>query len=426
MDILKNKVLIVEDSPTTQKLIGLHIKHSNLVRPIYADSFSKAKKILEDMGHDQLLCAVLDLNLPDAPNGEIVDYVQDYDLPIIILTSQKSIAIQKTMEAKNVIDYVVKKHVRELEYINTKVASLYLNQKMTVLVVDDSPSYQKIIQGFLENLCFKVMLASSGQEALDIIKNNEIGLTIIDYHMKDIDGIELTELIREKYLKEDMPIIGISGKSEVDTAAKFLKMGASDYMYKPLMVSEFYCRIHHNVEMLRNIRLIKKSATTDFLTNISNRREFFCTGEKQYQKNKKESHMMLLAMIDADYFKQINDKYGHDAGDAVLMELANTFKSVLPDDALIARFGGEEFTCLANIQDEDGARDILETLRSSVEGMKIKHNGNEISVTISIGVSTAYGESFADMVKSADAAVYAAKDKGRNRIVFDTEIKTGK
>ena len=420
MDILKNKVLIVEDSPTTQKLIGLHIKNANNVRPLYANSYEGAKKILRQVGSDQILCAVLDLNLPDAPNGEIVDLVQEYNLPIIVLTGQKSAAIQKTMEAKSIIDYVVKKHFRELEYINEKVNGLYLNQKVTVLVVDDSKSYQKVISGFLENLCFKVIVSDSAEDALKKIEANGIGLVIIDYHLKARDGIELTEVLRETYLKEDMSIIGISGKSDANTAAKFLKMGANDYMYKPLVVSEFYCRVQHNVDMQRNIKLIKKSATTDFLTNISNRREFFNAGERQYQRNKKNSHLMLMAMIDADYFKSVNDTYGHDAGDAVLMELANTLTSVLPPSALVARFGGEEFTCLANIQNEEEGREILEVLRKSVENLTIIHENNKI--TISIGFSMNYGDSFDEMLKFADEAVFLAKDQGRNQVVLDKDI----
>lgn len=128
--------------------------------------------------------------------------------------------------------------------------------------------------------------------------------------------------------------------------------------------------------------------------------------------------MMLLAMIDADHFKSINDTYGHDADDAILMELANTLKSVLPSDALVAGFGGEEFTCLANIEGEEAAKCVLEKLRASVEELTINHEGNDISITISIGVATAYGESFDDMIKAADEAVYEAKDRGRNRVVF--------
>lgn len=231
MEILKNKVLIVEDSPTTQKLIGLHVKSSKHVLPIYASDYKSAKKILRQMGSDQILCTVLDLNLPDAPNGEIVDLVHEYQLPIIILTGQKSKAIQKTMEAKNIIDYVVKKHHRELAYISDKIDSLYLNQKVTVLVVDDSKACRHMIESYLNNLCFNVMLCSSGSEALSILENNELAMVIVDYQMKDMDGIMLTESIRNDYLKEDLAIIGISGRSQDSTAAKFLKTGANDYMY---------------------------------------------------------------------------------------------------------------------------------------------------------------------------------------------------
>ena len=259
MRIFKNKVLIVEDSPTTQKLIGLHVNNSPNLRPVFALDYKSARKVLRQMGSDQILCAVLDLNLPDAPNGEVVDLVQEYQIPIIILTGQKSKAIQKTMEAKNIIDYVVKKHYRELEYIKDKVEGLYLNQKATVLVVDDSKGCQNMIKLSLENLCFNVLLCSGADEALEIIEKQEVTLAIIDCHMEGIDGIELTEILRDTYLKEDLAIIGVSGQGADNIAAKFLKIGANDYMYKPLITSEFYCRVQHNIDMLRNIRIIKKA-----------------------------------------------------------------------------------------------------------------------------------------------------------------------
>jgi len=97
--------------------------------------------------------------------------------------------------------------------------------------------------------------------------------------------------------------------------------------------------------------------------------------------------------------------------------LANTLTSVMPD-ALVARFGGEEFTCLASIENEEEGEIILEKLRKSVESLTINHKGHEIKITISVGVSTAYGDSFDDMIKLADEAVFLAKEQGRNQVVF--------
>lgn len=421
---LLNKVLIVEDSPTIQKLIRLYVNQQSMIEGCYAGSLQEAQNVLEGMQQGEMLCALLDLNLPDAPNGEIVTLVQEYDIPIIILSARSKNTLPEEITSKNVIDYVYKKNMKELEYVVKNIQTLYQNQQRHVLIVEDSAFYLKRFSQALENLRLPITTAANGLEALQVLEENpDIQLVITDYNMPDMDGLELIENIRQNKTKEELGIIGLSAANNNETALEFLKAGANDYMSKPPMSEELYCRVQNTLNTLANVKAMRDMANTDFLTKIHNRRQFFEAGEKLYSKLKKKASFMLLALIDADNFKSINDTYGHEAGDKVLINLANTFKSILPKNALIARFGGEEFTCVCNLENEVEAEAILEQLRQSVEALTIIHEGHEIKVTISVGVSTVFGASFQDMINSADEAVYVAKSSGRNKVVFSSETQ---
>jgi len=194
-------------------------------------------------------------------------------------------------------------------------------------------------------------------------------------------------------------------------------MGASDYMAKPIVPEEFYCRVTHNVNSVGYVREIKKSAATDYLTQTHNRMSLFEVGGMLYAHSQRESHLIAVAMIDADHFKQINDTYGHDIGDKVLVSLAATLKGNLRKSDMIARFGGEEFVCLAAVSKESEAMVLFEKMRLAVEANELEIGDKKISITVSIGVTTNPGKTFNDMIKKADKAVYQAKNNGRNQVV---------
>lgn len=357
--------------------------------------------------------------MPDALNGEVVELVQQYKIPILILTSREKGSINALFSELYVFDYIYKKSIKELEYVAKTIQTLYQNQQRAVLVVEDSNLYQNTLSQLLKNLNLPVFTASNGIEALLVMDEHpKIKLVITDYNMPEMDGLELIKVIRSKKNKDELGIIGLSSDNNRQTIVNFLKAGANDFMNKPPIKEELFCRVQNILNMISNINSTREMANTDFLTQINNRRQFFTAGQQLYNKSKREDSFMIVTLIDADHFKAINDTYGHDAGDKVLVNVANILKSVMPKEAIIARFGGEEFTAVCNLTDKQEAKVLLEKLRGKVESQCTIHNNQEIKVTISIGVNTAYGDSFQDMIARADEATYQAKALGRNQVVF--------
>jgi len=419
--LLLNKVLIVEDSISICQLVGAQINQVEELESVMASTFSEAKGMLEASdGGNEYLCAVLDLNLPDAPDGEIVDLVQQFGIPVIVLTGSLDSAVKQTMNAKLIVDYVIKRNMHELEYVASLVENIYKNQLTKVMIVDDSPSFQNYLSMLLGHLRYIILLAGDGEAALKMIAEQpDITLVVTDYNMPRMNGLTLIEEIRKKYKREELGILGMSVATDSELTVKLLKTGANDYMTKPIMIDEFYCRVSQSVNMVRNVRTIRDNSTTDYLTKISNRRSLFDLGAVLYANAKRETLNIAVAMVDADYFKKINDNYGHDAGDRVLVSLAATLKQAVRTTDIVARFGGEEFVCVTVVKKAEDAFEVFERLRLMVENLSIDYGEQQLKVTISTGVTTELGESFEDMIERADQALYRAKLEGRNRVVVD-------
>jgi diguanylate cyclase (GGDEF)-like protein len=234
-----------------------------------------------------------------------------------------------------------------------------------------------------------------------------------------MNGLKLIEEVRKNYKREDLAILGLSIVANKELTVQLLKTGANDYMTKPIMVDEFYCRVSQSVNMVRNVRTIKESSTTDFLTKVSNRRSLFDSGKVLYENARRGTLHIAMAMIDADFFKKVNDTYGHDAGDKLLIALARTLKHTVRPTDIVARFGGEEFVCIAVINKPEDAAEVFERVRCEIEALTVTFGEHYLNVTTSIGVTTALCDSFEGMLKRADRALYRAKEGGRNCVVVD-------
>lgn len=415
---LKKKVLVVEDSATIQKLIDMYIGYFAPYETIYLSSLAETENLLEQDNVAEYICAILDLTLPDSANGEILDLVNTFNLPIIILTASMERAINITIEFSHVIDYVQKRNIHELEHVALKVKELYLNQFTKVLVVDDSKFFVSHIKRMLDKINLEVLTAYDGVQAWQCIKENpDLSLVITDLNMPNMNGLDLLEKIRQKYKRDEISVVGISAESEKGTAMKFLKSGANDFISKPPMMEELYCRVQNTINELRYIDTIKQLATTDHLTQLINRREFMLKGKVLYQESLDNNKVIAVAMIDADNFKGVNDHFGHDGGDVVLVKLANVIQSCLPEGALFARYGGDEMVCMAKVESLDVAEKMFERVRQSVQDADINFKMKLIHVTVSIGFTTGYGDRLESMITNADRALYAAKENGRNCVM---------
>lgn len=409
-------ILVVEDQKSIAEYTAALIRDRWGCETLVANNLHAAKEAIKS-ATPAIEVAVCDLNLPDAPYGEVVDLMNEHGVASIALTGAYGEELRAAMEKKGVVDFVPKDSVNAYEYAVALAGRVQKNYHTSVLIVDDSLSARALYKHMSEMLRLKVFTAVNGKEGFEILKHHpEISLLLTDYAMPGMDGYELTAKARSKFSKDRLAIIGISSMSGDEMSSNFLKCGANDYLAKPFSYQEFLCRIHQNLDMLDLIRANQDAAQRDFLTGLYNRRSFFEIGSRIYADAKKKKHGLVAAMIDLDLFKGINDKYGHGCGDLVIKHFASLLEKQFGGD-LTARIGGEEFTVLLNEIKPGDARKLLDELRQSVKNSPVDFGNNKISYTISAGLSDQLGETIDDLVKEADIALYKAKNNGRDQVV---------
>lgn len=412
----REKILMVEDNKALSKLIVKKMESSLEFEVDVAYSYAEAKALLEK--NSDYFLALLDLNLPDAPDGEVVDMVLAHKVPSIILTGSMDKEVREAILKKDVIDYVYKGNIDDVNYIFTLIERLHKNRDIKVMIVDDSMATRSQIRALLQHQMFKVIVAAHGEEALVFLEDNpDIKLILTDFQMPVINGVELTKEVRKRYSKNELSIIAMTGTNTELISAKFLKIGANDFINKPFTREEIACRINNSLDALEYIAKIQDMAQNDFLSGLANRRDFFDAMQEYFKEAKKRNEPFALGLIDVDNFKQINDTLEHRVGDTVIVELAKTLKEHLLHDHFIARIGGDEFCLVLKDIEQKKALEFFLKLKSAVNHIHIKtKEGDSLTVSVSIGVTFGDLESVEEMINQADKALYIAKKNGRNRI----------
>lgn len=411
------KVLIVEDSHTMAQVASNMVKNALGHGTVITASLAETRQLLE-AGGQNFLAALVDLTLPDSSDGEIVDYVIAKGIPAIVITASFDEKRREAILKKNIVDYVIKDNRNVYDYVIRLLGRLDRNRQLKALVVDDSMTARNMIRALLMHHNFQVLVAEDGTEALRVLEQNpDVKLVLTDYNMPGMDGFTLTAKIRQHYPRDGIAIIGLSAQGSAEMSARFLKNGANDFLTKPFSQEEFYCRVMQNVETIEHIEAIRDAANRDYLTGLYNRRYFFAVGTGLFKQAKHEGGHLAVAMMDVDFFKKVNDNYGHDGGDVVLKHMAGLINEAFADH-LPARFGGEEFAVMFQGKDADEVEELLEAFRQQVEKSVVPFGAEEIRFTLSIGYTTTLGNSVDDALALADAGLYAAKEGGRNQVVY--------
>ena len=412
---MPKKLLVVEDSKAIASVIK-KIGRSLGYEVTIAVSLAEVESLLQ--GESEYFAATIDYALPDAEHGEAIETVLSHGIPGVVMTGKMDEITRKKILAQPVIDYIPKENSQAFMYLKRILYWQMANTGTGVLVVDDYRASRNHIVELLKRRNFTVYIAEGGDAALDIIKKNKhIKMVITDLEMPGMDGIALTNEIRKLYSRDQMTVIGISGVSNVTHSARFIKNGADDFLHKPFCPEEFYCRITQNIENLHNIEKIQKAANTDYLTELPNRRSFFHDAKQSISSFTRDNMPYGLAMLDIDYFKKVNDTYGHEAGDHILKVLALYMKKHLRK-ALLARLGGEEFAILMSGSDQEQIYNKLDDFRRDISVSQFSHEDNHISFTVSIGVIFNSELGLDEQMNQADVALYSAKENGRNQIVI--------
>ncbi len=310
--------------------------------------------------------------------------------------------------------------------------------KLKVLMVEDSMVAIRAITGYLQDIGVHPLVAETGSAAVELYRRERPDIILLDIILPDIDGYEVAKQIRRLQGKDDWTaIIFLSVMSKDDDLARGIQAGGDDYLMKPVgrvVLQAKVAAMYRLVRMQRALvkvteqlneanRELHRISMIDGLTGIANRRLFDESLEREWRRCARIKKPISVVMLDVDYFKKYNDKYGHQAGDECLKAAAKKVASAVPRASdLAARYGGEEFVLILGETDEDGARWVANRIRQQVIGLKVAHEDSPHGyVTLSCGVSSVLPSdnlSVETLVKSADNALYLAKKNGRNAVAF--------
>ncbi|MDH5516481.1 MAG: diguanylate cyclase [Gammaproteobacteria bacterium] len=415
------KILVVDDNRAINSMLVNSLESEIGIEVVSALTLADAKIIVEQSSQSFFL-AILDLNLPDAPDGEIVDYMLAKQIPSIVLTANTDNYIQNTVLNKGVIDFINKTNLNEIQYIVDTAKRLYENFDRKVLVVEDSDVSRMLLTTLLEKQNLNVFEAINGVQALKLLQTQkDICLIVTDYNMPKMDGIELIYNIRKDHSRDEIAVIGISSTNDSVVSVKLLKSGANDFIARPFAHEEFNCRINQNIDAITNYKKLRDATIKDYLTGLYNRKYIFETGTKLFHNAKRKNIQLTSAMIDIDHFKKVNDTHGHHIGDLALKHVSKILSKELRDGDILSRMGGEEFCILCINLDTASAEMVFNRARQAIEDNPLQLENLTIPITISIGYTSAIVDSLDQMINNADHALYEAKNTGRNKVVAFTD-----
>jgi len=300
-------------------------------------------------------------------------------------------------------------------------------QNSDILIVDDNKTNCEVLERRLSLQGLKCRTSYDGNSAIEEVKKKVPDLILLDVILPDVNGLELLKLFREDHSRDDLPVIMVSAFNDVDSIAKCIQLGAQDYLPKPLNGTILLAKVISSLERKffreRERELVNElhiQATTDQLTGIFNRRVVFDSLEKAYDdlvQGKSKGFSVLT--LDIDFFKKINDTYGHSGGDEVLKSFANNLNDTISKPNIVGRIGGEEFLAILMETDQKKIVELCNDLRNEITKKSVTYEGEEIKVTFSGGTAnTSETRNASDLVNKADERLYDAKKSGRDKIVF--------
>jgi len=311
-------------------------------------------------------------------------------------------------------------------------ATTSAQQPYRVLLVDDQPIIHEAVRRMLsEARDIELHCCAEGSDALRMANEIQPSVILQDLVMPDVDGMMLVKYYRANDKTCDIPVVVLSSKEEAKTKDEAFTAGANDYLVKLPDRIELLARLRYHagtyaVLLERNAALdeLKRISVTDALTGLYNRRHFDAALDDEWKRARRDRNPLSLVMLDVDHFKLFNDNYGHQAGDDCLVKVAQALQASSHRSVdVTARYGGEEFIAIFPDTNGPGALAMAENIRQAIIALHIPHDHSSAAgyVTVSLGVACAIPEEglqAESLLKSADMALYHAKEKGRNRAVL--------
>ena len=302
-------------------------------------------------------------------------------------------------------------------------------RKFTIAVVDDDAAIRRLVRLYLKRAGYDTIEATTGEEARGTLMKESWDLAVLDRRLPDMDGVNLCQEIKAIPEFRSRYIIMLTGEDEQEDKVEGLELGADDYITKPFQYPELLARIRAGKrivdlqnELMEKNRRLELLSITDGLTRLHNHRHFQDELTRAFEESARYERPLSLAMIDIDFFKKINDTYGHAVGDEVLQCVSKLFRESIRATDLAARYGGEEFAVMMPETDLNDANTFAEKIRALIESTPIPTQAGPVSATVSIGVASvphARIHEPQELVVAADKALYRAKKGGRNQVQIE-------
>lgn len=302
---------------------------------------------------------------------------------------------------------------------------------MRVLIAEDDMTSRILLAGVLRKTGYEVEEASDGQEAFAKMQAPDgPQIAILDWMMPKLEGLEVVRKIRAQQSDHPPYLIMLTSRDGKIDVVQGLEAGANDYLPKPFDPGELRARVEVGCRMMELQMALFESreamahqATHDPLTGLLNRRAIQDILEKEMSRAGRHGNVVAVGVCDIDHFKQFNDKYGHQTGDDTLSEFARILREGMRDYDAVGRIGGEEFLIVAPMKEDMDCEPLFDRLLVRINKSVIKTRSGELSITASIGVACQKcGGNVNDIMSVADAALYEAKFRGRNRVIYGCKM----
>lgn len=416
----KGYVLLVEDDAEQAHNIEMQLGHFGYSVKVLHDTALLSAAVAEKMP----VVIIMDVVFPKGATAgplaiiELSDQIKA-NIPVIFISGRGDINARLSAVRAGAAAYYTKPvDIGVLIDKLDNLTSTVLPEYFKVLIVDDSPSLASFYALTLQSAGMETRVITDPFKMLDAISDFIPELILLDMYMPGCNGMELAKIIRQQESLVSTPIVFLSAETNMDKQFEAKQFGADDFLTKPIQADHLISAVTSRVQRYRTLRTFM---VRDSLTGLLNHTKTKDELDVEIMRAERQKSMLVFAMIDIDFFKKVNDTYGHSTGDRVIKSLSRLLQQRLRKTDIIGRYGGEEFAVVLRDTDGESAFTALDNIRKAFEQIAqySESEGEDFSVTFSCGLAEFPGFSTsAEISNAADKALYEAKRGGRNRVVM--------
>lgn len=384
--------------------------------------FKRLDEFLEAMKTTRDVLVLMDISFPEDHMGGVnamkeIQQHRNEPVPVMFISALDDVTARLEAVRTGGLAYFSKPvNIGALVDKLDELTSTIPPEPYSVLIVDDMTALALYHATVLEQAGMAVRVVTNPMEVLEPLREFSPDLILMDIYMPECSGLEMARVIRQLDSFVSIPIVFLSAESDLDKQLLAMSLGGDDFLTKPIKPEHLVSSVTNRIQ---RSRMLHSFMVRDSLTGLLNHTAIKDQLVREVARAKRQKMPLTFAMVDIDFFKQVNDTYGHPAGDRVIKSLARLLKQRLRETDVVGRYGGEEFAVIMSDTDGPAAIRVMDELRDAFSRLIHLADGKEFSVTFSCGIAEVvhFGDAI-NLGDSADKALYEAKHAGRNRVVL--------